>query len=217
MESKKMPKNHSDFSAALGNKLLENLPNWYGAENWDAEVLPYKESLQDWIFTKFQQLCRPMLKNLVLLRKTDLIQLANGYSVLGVSIDELSTLYHRLEDDQSRSLLIALLAYRLMGYRKVKLPVNNSDYWEMRKVASALEKSKSAIKLQFRNWILNHQDLHKIGYPLEVYLMPVWVATTFMLKQYEYSTPITTIKAEEGDFVIDAGGGWGDTALYFAY
>ncbi len=211
-----MTTNHDDFSTTLGNALISNLPNWYGAENWDSEVLPYKESLADWIFTRIQRFSRSLLKNLVLLRKADFLHLANGFNALGTSIHELSTLYHRLEDDQSRSLLISLLAYRLMGYRKVMLPVNSPAYWEMRKVASSLEKSKSAIKLKFRNWVLNHQDLHKIGYPLEVYLMPVWVATTFMLKQYEYSNS-TTIKAQEGDSVIDAGGGWGDTALYFAH
>src|SRR5687768_4241979 len=87
----------------------------------------------------------------------------------------------------------------------------------MRKFARSLVKSESAIQLSFRSWKLDHQDLNRIGYPIEVYLMPVWVVTTFMIKQYEYSNDKTIIQAREGDYVIDAGGGWGDTALYFAY
>lgn len=41
---------------------------------------------------------------------------------------------------------------------------------------------------------------------------------TFIQKQYEYFTDINdSIKTEKGDVVIDAGGCWGDTALYFAH
>lgn len=41
--------------------------------------------------------------------------------------------------------------------------------------------------------------------------------TTFILKQYEYRKRTPNIKAEAGDYVIDGGGCWGDTALYFAH
>jgi FkbM family methyltransferase len=38
----------------------------------------------------------------------------------------------------------------------------------------------------------------------------------FIIKQYEYNKNGKVIKAEEGDTVIDAGGCWGDTALFFS-
>jgi len=39
----------------------------------------------------------------------------------------------------------------------------------------------------------------------------------FILKQYEYGKRTPKIKAQEGNYVIDGGGCWGDTALYFAH
>lgn len=212
-----MKKTQKHFSVALGTELINNLPNWYGSENWDSDVLPYEKNLEDWIYTKIRLFSSLFLNNLLLLKRTEYVQLASNYEALGDSIEELSKLYCRLRDEQSKSLLVSLIAYRLMGYRKVKLPLNTRAYWEMRRLAQSLLKSDNAIQLKFRSWKLDHQDLTKIGYPIEVYLMPVWVVTTFMIKQYEYSNDKILIKAEEGDCVIDAGGGWGDTALYFAH
>ena len=215
--SSTMKKNSNHFSVALGNELIRNLSNWYGSENWDSEILPYKEFFGDWAHTKIQTLSGLFSKNLILLRRADFAQLANSYESLGDLIDELSSFYCRLQDEKSRSLLVSLIAYRLMGYRKVKLPLNTKTYWNMRRLARSLVKSESKIHLNFREWKLGHQDLNRIGYPIEIYSLPAAVVATFMLKQYEYSNDKVLIKAKEGDCVIDAGGGWGDTALYFAH
>src|SRR5947209_4478015 len=39
-------------------------------------------------------------------------------------------LFTRLADQSSRDLLIKLMAFRLLGYRHVKLPRNTPEYWQ---------------------------------------------------------------------------------------
>jgi FkbM family methyltransferase len=208
--------NDESFSIALTREFIKNLPNWYGSENWDSEVLPYRQSIQDRIFTKMRLINRVLFPNSSLVKQTDFGQLLERFSGAGQSFGGLSVLYNLLQDNYSRSLLISLIAHRSMGYRKVKLPLNTPDYWAMRRFAFTLVKSKARIKLRFRDYVLQHMELSKIGYPLEIFFNPGGVAVTFILKQYEYQKKTPAIKAMPGDYVIDAGGAWGDTALYFA-
>ena len=42
------------------------------------------------------------------------------------------------------------------------------------------------------------------------------ILNTFLLEQYAYQKGSRIIRVQPGDIVIDAGGCWGDTALYFA-
>jgi len=208
--------NNETFLIALTQELIKNLPNWYGSENWDSEVLPYRESFVDRIFTQIRFINQTSFKNSLLVKQTDFDQLFEIFVRLEKSFAGLSAFYHLLQDDYSRSLLILLMAHRRMGYRKVKLPLNTPEYWTMRKFASTLLKSKKIIKLRFRNLVFQHMELSRIGYPIEIFYNPAGVATTFILKQYEYQKKTPVIRAQAGDYVIDAGGAWGDTALYFA-
>jgi FkbM family methyltransferase len=60
-------------------------------------------------------------------------------------------------------------------------------------------------------------NLEPIGKPITIYYNPVGVATDFILEQYAYKKQNEyVVCAEEGDVVLDIGGCWGDTALYFA-
>jgi FkbM family methyltransferase len=70
--------------------------------------------------------------------------------------------------------------------------------------------------------------MHAFGRTLNLYELPgregsIWlhsnprfVLNTFVLEQYAYVGSSTAVRADDGDVVIDGGGGWGDTALHFA-
>lgn len=61
-------------------------------------------------------------------------------------------------------------------------------------------------------------DLRSLGYELELFIPAPGVNLTFLQKQYELHRGGNALcKAQAGDVVIDAGGCWGDTALYFAH
>jgi len=205
------------FLIKLSQELIRNLPHWYGSDNWDSEVLPYRESIKDRIFTYKRIINRTIFNDYSLVRTTDINQLLEILALLEHSVEGLPAFYRLLNDDYSRSLLIMLLAHRKMGYRKVKLPLNVPEYWAMRKFASTLVKSQNKINIEFRDFVLQHMELSTIGFPLEIFFLPGGVTITFILKQYEYQRSLPAIKAQPGDFVIDAGGCWGDTSLYFAH
>lgn len=42
-------------------------------------------------------------------------------------------LYGRLADDPSRDILVKVLTFRALGYRRVKLPLNTPAYWDVLK------------------------------------------------------------------------------------
>jgi FkbM family methyltransferase len=131
-------------------------------------------------------------------------------------INKFEYLYNHLESEEDRKLLLQVLAYRVLGHRKVKLPLNTPDYWVQLKSLQELEDKTDYIDPVFMDFILHKMDLHKIGYPIKFYFTAGGILTDFIIKQYEYNRNGNMIKAEKGDIVIDGGGCWGDTALYFA-
>jgi|GEM_PF-401194 len=143
--------------------------------------------------------------------------LKNGGEDFGAFLNGLTNLFDLLGDSNSKQLLIKILAFRALGKEHVKLPLNTPEYWEQRKFAYSLIKGKETIAINFMNWKLRRFNLNKINFPIELYLVPMAVTARFILKNYEYINKNVLIKAESGDFVIDAGGWIGDSALYFAH
>ena len=124
--------------------------------------------------------------------------------------------YRLLDDLESKRLFVQILAFRIMGHKKVKLPLNTPYYWKTLNELEQYSNPADSIKVDIPDWVLTRMSLNKIGIPIELYLMPMLAMSDFVLKQYEYHSAQVTIKAELGDTVIDAGTCWGDTALYFA-
>lgn len=131
-------------------------------------------------------------------------------------VSELEWLYQHLGDDESRKLLVQVELYRALGERFVKLPLNNSDYWNKLEAAIKLSIGTETLDLGFLGWKAFKLPLESLGYPLNIYLRPPGVVTQLMLQQYRCQLPDQVIEVIEGDTVIDGGGCYGETALYFA-
>lgn len=204
----------SPFFIALMQELLRNMPNWYGADNWDhVRYGEYKGTLKSSLVNKFNQVFSKRIA--VVPNYTD--DLLENLSKMKVSIEGLSWLYDLLADEYSKSTLVKVMAYRIMGHKKVKLPLNTDSYWSQRAATRDLVKNGETLKIKFNDLRLKHLDLNKLGYPIEAFLVPAGAVDMFVLKQYEYRKKTPEIKAQNGDYVIDGGGCWGDTALYFAH
>jgi FkbM family methyltransferase len=145
------------------------------------------------------------------------IALRASLDLLRDNTDNLQWLYTQLKDDQSRRLLIQLAAFRALGHRKIKLPLNCPRHWSALKRAAELAERGERLSINFNSWSLSRMDLREWGYPLTIYTTAPAVVTQFVEEQYRCVVGETAIEAERGDFVIDAGGCWGDTALYFAH
>ncbi len=128
-------------------------------------------------------------------------------------IPDLEWLYARLADDASRSLLVNIIAFRIMGYLGVRLPLGDQTYRRRRQNLKRLADPDDSIDIHFKGWRLNRYDLTPLGYPLSLYIINPM--TLFVVDQY--ADRQRGIAVKDGDTVIDGGGCYGDTALYFAH
>jgi FkbM family methyltransferase len=210
-----MNTSRSRFLIALMQELMVSMNNWYGSENWDHERFgPYKSSFKREALSKLNELFSGRIAIVPSNINRGLVQ---NLSSMENYLEGFASLYELLADESSKSTLVSVLAYRIMGDKHVKLPVNTSWYWSTREGMRSLIKSSEAIKVKYPDLLLNHYSLESIGYPIELFFAPSGVMVTFILKQYEYGKRTPAIKVKEGDYVIDGGGCWGDTALYFAH
>jgi FkbM family methyltransferase len=138
-------------------------------------------------------------------------------SALAPYVERLSRFYHLLADDQSRDLLVQLVAYRILGKNKVKLPLNTTKYWQgIVLMKTCIKDLNDIIHIDFKDWQLNRFNLQSFGIPVDIYLTIEGIFTAFMLRQYEYRKNGISIGIKAGDTVIDAGACWGETALLFS-
>lgn len=128
----------------------------------------------------------------------------------------LESLYANLKDEESRRLLVDLAAYKILGSEKFKLKTNTAENTAKLQQVRGLADSSEVIDPQFMHMLLHKFDLKPIGFDVQLFFNAYGVFIDFVLEQYRYRTSRIEIGAAPGDVVIDAGGCWGDTALYFA-
>lgn len=141
-----------------------------------------------------------------------------GYDVK-FYMNNLNWLYNSLCDAESKKLLVLLTAYRCLGYRKVKLPLNTPDYFQKINNHLSMRDPKDYIEVMYERGqkkILYKYNLQEKGYHIKLYYTKQGVQVLFVDKQYEYHSNNRHIKTEKGDVVLDCGACWGDTTLYFA-
>lgn len=132
------------------------------------------------------------------------------------SIAQGDYLYGILGDQESKDLLVKLMAYRILGHRKVRLPRNTKKYWDDIDLAVTTRTDAEPLPIKFMDTSLAVYDLKPLGYDMSCYASGPGVACTVIQKQYEYHNGDVHCKAEVGDVAIDAGGCWGETSVYFA-
>jgi FkbM family methyltransferase len=141
----------------------------------------------------------------------------SGMQFVEPHLSNLEWLYSHLADEESREILVKLVAFRALGHRKIKLPINCPEHWERIRTAEILAVGGEQVDPGFLGWKLTRMNLRQIGYPIELYFTPGGVVIDFIEQQYRCKTLDGPIECADGDVAIDAGGCWGDTALYFAH
>ncbi len=114
----------------------------------------------------------------------------------------LDVLYNRLDDSESKNLMVDVLAFRILGPSKIKLQYNNDFY----------SKSLHEVAQLNSRGNLNFKSLKEFGYDLSVNYDSKWIYDTFVYKHYEFNDFVVN----EGDVVLDLGAWQGDTALFFS-
>jgi FkbM family methyltransferase len=98
----------------------------------------------------------------------------------------------------------------------VKLPLSKPLFWQNQQLIESHQSKNDFIDIHFMDTRMPLTDLAFLGVPVKMYYSALGINIDFIIKQYELHRSEVHIEAEPGDFVIDAGGCFGDTALYFA-
>ncbi len=208
------------FRWSLEKKIKSSLSNNFGIENYDE----YRFGNFNVINTTVPNFKNPALKLFQNLKPW--IKKNTGYklnhivnskiSPIDNYSDKLQIIWEKL-NKEGKELLVEIIAYRLLGFQKIKLATNNAKYWEALRKAATLKNNNDTYDPHFLHFILYKFDLSEIGYNVKLYFRDSGIAIAFINEQYAYKLRneyVVTVK--EGDVVLDIGACWGDTALYFA-
>lgn len=119
-----------------------------------------------------------------------------------------------LANVSSQVLFDSLLLYRMLGQMHVKLPTNTPAFWEKRDLENSYA-SGDATEVGSLG-ILKNFKVKFLGQEIFIKAWPINISATFSEMQYFYHEQDTNIAPQVGDYVIDAGSCFGDTALAFS-
>lgn len=140
------------------------------------------------------------------LRLAELLRHANGFQLL----------HDRLAEDADRELLAKVLAYRVLGHRRVQLPMTADRLRALVERARALRVAEATAPFGIFDWRTDDFDLTALGYPLRLRTVVAGVVQNILVDQYRCGGALE-VAVQPGDVVIDGGAFAGDTSLYFAH
>ena len=202
----------NDFKSALEETLIKSQYNNFGRDNYDAyrfgeKITQYQPPKG--LIISFKNL----IKKVTGFKKTDILK------HITLSENEIRILQRTYENLNTRdkTLLVDLIAYRYLGFTKIKLSRNTKKYWQQLELAKTLADKTDTYNPNFLHFMLEKFDLNPIGFNVKMYFMYAGVAVDYLLEQYSYKINDKVIAGvKEGDTVLDIGACWGDTAFYFA-
>ena len=119
--------------------------------------------------------------------------------------------YNLLEDKKEKQLYLQMIVSKLLGPIYVT-EQEKEKYIHSRDIFDTLLADNSIRQLKSVTRKLKFYDLSKLGYDIKVYGARALLDKLIIHNQYSYKD----CKIERDDFVIDAGGCWGDTSLIFS-
>jgi FkbM family methyltransferase len=209
----------SNFKKDLYKKISNSIKNNYGIENYD-EYRFGNYSPEKHPDTKIKDKLIPVKKALKSITGIDVINkyyLKKAGKLVDKHLSNIDKVMAHLSDTD-KALYVDLIAYAILGYSKVKLARNTKEYWDSIEKAKSLSDPNDTYNPNFMHYMLQKFDLNPIGFDIKMYFNEIAVATDFIVEQYAYKENNEYVVAvEKGDLVLDIGGCWGDTSLYFAH
>lgn len=131
-------------------------------------------------------------------------------------LDRVEWLHRSLADDSSRDCLVRLFVHRLAGAERAPLPdpAGGRTLAEWTPLERVEDGDEEGFDSGFRGVKLQGYEIPVGGDRLRLLTTPARPNTLFDVEQYADDSIGARVKP--GDFVIDGGGCWGDSALYFA-
>jgi len=190
---------------SLNNDFEDNWNEWrFGPESKDSYVgciqRPLEQKYTDYISKKdLMEIFRHLIRR------------------YGNYLMQIQETHDLLFDDQSKNIYVDLLAFRIVGHRKIKLSTNNAKrVFAMEAIRSTIDYSKTLpSNFQNRPLLLHNFKYHEKE--VNIYVPEYSTLNAFYLQQYKcFADNSITISPHKGDTIIDCGGCWGDTTLEFA-
>ena len=147
-------------------------------------------------------------KNIDGITVNDLIQkIENAFD-----LEKLEKSYYLLSDEYSKNIFISAIISRTTKYNGLSFILYYSNSW---KYYYDLYLAKTDETIEINNSKLYLYDLSKLSFSKDVKLFYTQkqLFETYFLEQYRYKDKVMV---EKGDYVIDGGACYGDTALYFS-
>lgn len=179
----------------------------------DGDLTPWQETPR----TRLRDLALAGAGNVGLSRRRfDPLQAGNQLAEIVEHLDGLSETFSMLADRRSRELLMTVLRFRVLGPGHVRLPLSRRELWER---YAAVEQDRLLARAVLRSPHGNYLDLLETpgrSGPVRLVGSALQIVEFFDLAQYRFVRDGVAIGPEPGDSVVDGGGGWGETALFFA-
>lgn len=119
--------------------------------------------------------------------------------------------YNLLQNKEEKQLYLKMIVSKMLGPVYVS-EKEKEKFIHSRNVFDKLTINNSVKQLQSVTRKLKFYNLSKLGYDIKLYGARALLDKLVIHNQYSYKNCFI----KDGDFVIDAGGCWGDTALIFA-
>jgi FkbM family methyltransferase len=205
-----------EFKQLLEHKIVESLVNDFGVENFDEYRFGKYTTFLEQNSLGVMDRLKNIIKTIIRYQKPKPSYIESALTLVQPYEDSISVIWSKIGEFE-KELLVSLIAYRTLGYTKIKLARNNQDYWDAIEKAKQLANKEDTYDPHFMHFILEKFDLSPIGCNVKLYFSEIAIAIDFIIEQYALKRGSKRIiSADEGDVVLDLGGCWGDTALYFA-
>lgn len=199
------------FEKKVIEKVIDSISNEYTS---NVDYIRYNTKKEKVAFSFKLFLKKKLLQKRFLIKLETILCLNKTMDFLSLYGTSLSNLYKNLENNESKNILIEIIAFRILGNRKVKLSTNTREYHKKISESYLYANSNDFIDIKFGNYRLLKTDFSAYNQPLIFYTMPTSMVVYEFLGQYNYKNPF--IGVAENDVVLDCGGCFGDTALLFA-
>jgi FkbM family methyltransferase len=124
-------------------------------------------------------------------------------------VDGLEETFNNLSDEYSREMFLRVVGYAIFDEKPLRYPkYYYQSFW---KNYDELKSSSDVLKLLEGDFY--RYNLKTLGHDLDIYSNQFGITINFVNEQYSYRD---IVGVKTGDFVIDGGACYGDTALSFA-
>jgi len=133
-------------------------------------------------------------------------------------LERIEAAYDVLSDEPSRDVFLKLIEWRVLGPRRVRLPIGPDEYRQaLERVARDYMVQRATRRVDDPYFPqLNRYETRVNGARVAVDTDETCMLNTFVFHQYAYERGAVRVAVDPGDSVLDVGGGYGETVLDFA-